>query len=154
MKANKLTLNSIKEKRAKLEILNEIKNEMLLSNIYHKKANFVSFNDSIFTYEYKNKSTIYEFSFICDDFLLSKLTIKELLELKNIEFFENNIYYKDNLEKIGSKTFNKNEDNLFYELTKDFDDDLKQDFNINGFYLSDGCYLMSDGSIKNEIQKI
>jgi hypothetical protein len=145
-----LTLQSIRYKKEKREKLNnfllEVKKEMILNNIYYKKTKFGCYTDSIFSYYYKNHTTLFEFNFICDDTLLDKLTVKELLELKDITFFESTIYDQTNSDLLLSKKVysldNENGIDLYNELSKD----LTEDQLIDGFYISDGIYLNSDGT--------
>lgn len=147
-----LTLTSIKLKKEKKELklnnlLEEIKKEMLLNNIYYKKAKFGCFGDNVFSYYYNNHTTIFEFSFICKDSLLDKMTIKELLELKNIVYFSSSIYDKLTMNRTReNKSFSLNTNqagiDLYNELSKGFStDDL-----IDGIYISDGVFLNSDGT--------
>lgn len=96
-----LTLNSIREKRELTAFLDEVKKEMVLNSIYYKKAKFSCFSDSIFTYSYSNHTTMFEFNIICEDTLLDKMTIKGLLELRRIKYFESSVYDKETMEKLG-----------------------------------------------------
>ena len=151
-----LTLTSIKLKKEKKELklnnlLEEIKKEMLLNNIYYKKAKFGCFGDNIFSYYYNNHATIFEFSFICKDSLLDKMTIKELLELKNIVYFSSSIYDKSTMNRIReNKSFSLNANqagiDLYNELTENLFQGDKLEALNNGVYISDGVYLNSDGS--------
>ena len=105
-----LTLGLIREKKSEKEIefqnfLEAVKKEMVLNNIYYKKAKFQCYSDGIFTYAYSTHSNMFEFSFICDDTLIDKMTIKELLELKNIKFYQNRIFDKKTMNLFGSLSF-------------------------------------------------
>ena len=110
METKNLTyIRAKKEKFFNLELNNfllEVKKEMSLCRILYKKAKFSCFSDGIFTYSYSSHITNWEFNIICTDVLLDKMTIKELLELKNIKYFENGIYCKQTLEKLGGVSFN------------------------------------------------
>ena len=100
--SQRFSLSVIPENKEKLKLfLEEVKKEMLLNKIYYKKAKFSCFDSDIFTYSYSNHSIVFEFSFICDDTLLSKMTIKEILELKRILFFESSMFDKKTMEKLG-----------------------------------------------------
>jgi hypothetical protein len=97
------SLETIREKKKEYyDFIEKVKKEMLLNNVYYKKAKFQCFADETFTYSYSNHSFMYEFSFICEDILLDKLTIKELLELKNVKFFRNRIFSKHDMECIAT----------------------------------------------------
>lgn len=151
-----LTLTSIKMKIEKKELklnnlLEEIKKEMLLNNIYYKKAKFGCFGDNAFSYYYNNHTTIFEFSFICNDTLLDKMTIKEILELKNITYFSSSIYDKLTMSRTRenkSFSFNINQAgvDLFNELTENLAQGDKLEALREGVYISDGVFLNSDGS--------
>ena len=82
------------------KFLSEIEKECRVCKIYYKKAKFACFNDSVFTYTVKHDNSMYEFSFICDDTLLSKMTVKELLELKRINSYAVRIF-DENLQLIS-----------------------------------------------------
>jgi hypothetical protein len=73
-------------------VLNEFSKEMRLIKSYYKKAKFSCFDSDIFTYGLKQDNSYHEISFICDDTLLAKMTIKELTELKRISFFQHRIF--------------------------------------------------------------
>ena len=81
----------------------EIKKELFLVKVLDKFANFKSYCDGVFTYEYVEDDVTHEFNIICEDVFLDKLLIEELLELKSILYFEHNIYLKS--KKIASKIF-------------------------------------------------
>jgi hypothetical protein len=70
------------------KFLQEEEKEFRLFKMYYSKAKFVCYDSQIFTYEIKRGNITYEISFICDDTLLLKMTIKELLSLKRIGFFQ------------------------------------------------------------------
>lgn len=161
-----LSLNSIREKREKQfekekqferdlkEFLFEVKKEMLISKILYNKAKFSCFSDNIFTFEYSNHSTYWEFNIICDDSIFRNMTIKNLLELKNIKYFENSVYCKKTKERLGGLYFKQSIDvvgaNVFEDLIKDFSEEEQEEFRTNGFYMSDGLYLHQDGSYSGE----
>jgi|LakMenEpi03Aug12_release.lakeMendotaPanAssembly.Ray.scaffolds.fasta_scaffold1201913_2 hypothetical protein len=109
-----LTLEQIRTKKMEQEIkktlefknfVEQVKNEMIINKIYYKKAKFQCYNDNIFTYAYSNHSTFFQFSFICNDTLLDKMTIKDLLELKNIQWFNNRIYCKQTMDFLGGLSY-------------------------------------------------
>jgi len=147
-----LKLTSIKMKIEKKELklnnlLEEIKKEMLLNNIYYKKAKFGCFGDNIFSYYYNNHTAIFEFSFICKDTLLDKMTIKEILELKNITYFSSSIYDKLTMSRTRpNKNFSLNENEAAIDLYNELSKDLTDDELFDGVYISDGVYLNSDGT--------
>jgi len=110
----KLTLGTIRDKKSEKELKKEfefinfseaIKKEMLLNGIYYRKAKFQCFNDNMFTYGYSNHSTFFEFTFMCEDTLLDRMTIKSLLELKNIKWFDNRIFDKKTMEVLGGISY-------------------------------------------------
>jgi len=71
----------------------KIKKEVICNKIYKNQAKFECFADNIFTYGYREKDkTLHQFSFTCDDCLLDKMSIYELLDLKRITFFSYSIY--------------------------------------------------------------
>ena len=112
----KLTLTSIREKKEKLHsFLEEVKKEMLLNGIYYKNAKFSCFSDKIFTYGYSNHSYLFTFDIICEDTLFDKMTIKALLELKNIKYIDNGIYCKKTREKLGGISYSKFDEDESYE---------------------------------------
>ncbi|CAB4136398.1 hypothetical protein UFOVP584_51 [uncultured Caudovirales phage] len=82
------------------KFLQQIEKEFRLVGIYYKKSKFACYSDGLFTYKLKHQNTIFEISFIADDTLLDKLTCKELLELKRIEFYQVRIF-SDNMELIS-----------------------------------------------------
>jgi len=91
------------EKRERLEFFKEcVKKEVIVNGVFYKKAKFKSFCDGLFSYCYSNHSLVFEFNVICEDFLLDKMTIKELLDLKNIKHFNFGIYDRKTLNKIAS----------------------------------------------------
>ena len=97
-----LNLGTIRKKKQEYyNFIEKVKTEMILSKIYYKKAKFQCFTDNMFTYGYSNHSTFYEFSFICNDTLLDKMTIKDLLQLKNVKYFENRIFCKQTREVLA-----------------------------------------------------
>ena len=109
-----LTLNEIRTKKMEQEIekkvefknfIEQVKKEMILAGVYYKKAKFQCFNDNMFTYGYSNHSTFFEFTIMCDDTLLDKMTIKDLLELKNIQWFDNRIFCKQTMEVLGKVSY-------------------------------------------------
>lgn len=69
------------------KFLQKVEQEFRLFNLYYSKARFLCYNDDIFTYEVKRGKITYELCFICDDTLLSKMTCKDLLQLKRINYF-------------------------------------------------------------------
>jgi hypothetical protein len=104
-----LNLEVIREKKQMYhDFIEKVKTEMILSKVYYKKAKFQCFTDSEFTYGYSTHSVFYEFTFICDDTLLDKMTIKDLLELKNVEFFQNRIFCKQTRELLVNVSFSFN----------------------------------------------
>jgi len=155
-----LTLQSIREKKSILfekelkdkkklnDFLLEVKKEMILNKIYYKKAKFQCYTDKLFSYYYKNHSLLFEFNFICDDTLLDKLTIKELLELKNITYFENAIYDQTKEEiLLGRKKFSLYDENQEgIDLYNKLSEGLSDDELIDGVYITEGMYLNSDGT--------
>lgn len=80
---NQLNLNLIRVKN----VLNEAEKEFRLFKMYYSKCKFACFDSGMFTYEIKRGDLLYELSFICDDTLLNKMTVKDLLELKRITYF-------------------------------------------------------------------
>ena len=159
-----LTLQTIREKKEAIErkktgkliaFLEEAKKEMILNNVYYSKAKFSCFSDNIFTYSYSNHSHLFTFDIICDDTLFDKMTIKDLLSVKRIGYFDNGIYDKKTREKLGGISYSifdeeelteeevrlKNID-YYNEVTKGIPEEHLQ----KGFYLSDGVYLQSDGT--------
>jgi len=145
-----LTLQSIRYKKEKREKLNnfllEVKKEMILNNVYYKKTKFGCYTDYIFSYYYKNHTKLFEFNFICDDTLLDKLTVKELLELKDITFFESTIYDQTNSDLLLSKKVYSLDNEYGIDLYKELSKYLTEDELIDGIYISDGVYLNSDGT--------
>ncbi len=162
-----LTLQSIRDKREAIEkkktekqkvFLEEVKKEMFLNKVYYSKAKFSCFSDNIFTYVYSNHSLIFEFNIICEDTLFDKMTIKDLLSLKRIGYFDNGIYDKKTREKLGGISYSvfdeqelteeevrlKNID-YYNEATKG----LPEEHLWKGLYLSDGVYLQSDGTFSD-----
>ena len=101
MEKSQFTLVAIREKKELGVFLDEVKKEMLLNNVYYKKAKFKCFDSNMFSYYYSNHSIIFEFNFICEDTLLDKLTVKEILELKRITFFESSLFDKKTMKKLG-----------------------------------------------------
>jgi hypothetical protein len=108
------TLNEIRTKKMEQEIekkvefknfIEQVKKEMILTGVYYKKAKFQCFNDNMFTYGYSNHSAFFEFTITCDDTLLDKMTIKDLLELKNIQWFDNRIFCKQTMEVLGNISY-------------------------------------------------
>lgn len=83
------------------KFLQEVEKEFRLVGIYYKKAKFACYSDGEFTYKIKHQNTIYEINFIADDTLLDKLTCKDLLELKRIEYYQVRIF-SDNMELISN----------------------------------------------------
>lgn len=162
-----LTLQSIREKRENIEnkktekqkvFLEEVKKEMFLNKVYYSKAKFSCFSDNIFTYVYSNHTLMFEFNIICEDTLFDKMTIKDLLSVKRIGYFENGIYDKKTREKLGGISYSifdeqeltedevriKNID-YYNEATKG----LPEEHLWKGLYLSDGVYLQSDGTFSD-----
>jgi hypothetical protein len=76
-------LNEIRVKK----VLNEAETEFRLFKMYYSKCKFVCYDSEIFTYEIKRGDITYELTFNCDDTLLAKMTVKEILNLKRIGFF-------------------------------------------------------------------
>lgn len=72
----------------KVQKFHSIRDKMNERDILYKKAKFVAFHDGFFVFNYKTKGVVFEFSVICDDVLLAKMTILELLNLKNTEYFD------------------------------------------------------------------
>ena len=155
----KLTLTSIREKREKQKsFFEEVKKEMILNGVYYKKAKFQCFNDNMFTYGYSNHSTFFEFTFMCEDTLLDKMTIKELLELKKIVWFDNRIFDKKTREVLGGISFHINDGKEILEPTEEEVKNLNIEYyNENtkglseedlwkGHYIGGGIYLQSDGT--------
>jgi len=162
-----LTLQTIKEKRKAVErkktekliaFLDEVKKEMILNKVYYSKAKFSCFSDNIFTYSYSNHSYLFTFDIICEDTLFDKMTIKDLLEIKRIGYFDNGIYDKKTREKLGGISYSIfDEDELteeevrikniayYNEATKG----IPAEHLWKGFYLSDGVYLQSDGTFSD-----
>jgi hypothetical protein len=159
-----LTLQSIREKKEAIErkktgkliaFLEELKKEMILNKVYYSKAKFSCFSDNIFTYSYLNHSYLFTFDIICEDTLFDKMTIKDLLSVKRIGYFDNGIYDKKTREKLGGISYSifdeeelteeevrlKNID-YYNEVTKG----IPEEHLWKGFYLSDGVYLQSDGT--------
>ena len=88
-----------------------IKQELKIRDIdiYNQIAKFVCFSDNVFTYVYtihmsELNTEKHEFCFICDDILLSEMTIENLLNLKRLSFFSHRVYLND--ERIGGYTAN------------------------------------------------
>jgi len=77
------------------KFLSEVEKEVRTVKIYYKKAKFTCYDSNVFCYEVKHDNTIFEFSFACDDTLLSKMTVKELLELKRISYYSFRIFDED-----------------------------------------------------------
>jgi hypothetical protein len=126
-------LTSIREKKKEYyDFIESVKKEMLLSKVYYKKAKFKCFSDNLFTYEYSDHSTAYEFSFICDDTLLDKMTIKDLLELKGVTYFDNRIFCRHTLDVLGATRYCKNdnieEDEINHEINNGY---LSENWHIN-----------------------
>ena len=156
-----LSLESIRNKKAinQEKVLEEIKYEMVLNNVYYSKAKFACYSDGMLTYTYSNKNFLFEFTFICDDILLSKMTIKELLELKRIEYFDNVIFDIKTKEVIGRKSYtSKDQDEEIIEevelteqemnkqVYKDLSKGIPEEDLYLGVYISNGLYLRSDGT--------
>jgi len=72
----------------KVKTFHSIRDKMNERDILYKKAQFVAFHDGFFVFNYKTKGVIFEFSVVCDDVLLKKMTILELLNLKNTSYFD------------------------------------------------------------------
>ena len=69
------------------EVKDLIKFEMKDRGLFYKKTTFACYDSNIFTYTYKTKEgLLIETSFIADDTLLSKMSFKEIIELKEIKF--------------------------------------------------------------------
>ena len=159
-----LTLQSIREKKEAIErkktgkliaFLEELKKEMILNKVYYSKAKFSCFSDNIFTYSYSNHSYLFTFDIICEDTLFDKMTIKDLLSVKRIGYFDNGIYDKKTREKLGGISYSIFDEeelteeevrlkniNYYNEVTKG----IPEEHLWKGFYLSDGVYLQSDGT--------
>jgi hypothetical protein len=98
----KLTLTSIKKKRDFKNFIEKVKTDMKFAGVYSKKAEFKCFSDNMFTYGYSDNTSFFEFTFMCDDMLLDKMKIKELLKLKNLQWFGNRIFCKQTMEVLIS----------------------------------------------------
>ena len=79
-----------------------------LSLILHLKATFGSFNDNIFFYELQVDDLNYEFTFIADEFLLKEMTVKDILNLKRVNYFCSTINSEKYNEIKGSRVFTIN----------------------------------------------
>ena len=110
MRQSSLSLISIHKRRGLHDFLQKVKKEMLKNGIYKKKAKFDCLTDNVATYSLKTDSTLFEFSFICDDILFSKMRIKQLLELKDIEYFNQSIYICNGYEKISDISYKLHDD--------------------------------------------
>jgi hypothetical protein len=102
-----LTLESIRNKKLEremkfIEFAEKVRKEMLLNKVLYSSAKFECFTDNMFIYGYSNKNLYFQFTIICDDTLLSKMTINELLNLKRIKFFESKIFDKKEMIILGS----------------------------------------------------
>lgn len=85
-----------------LKDLDIIRKECEIANILHLVAKFTSYNDSIFGYEVViNDTEMHEFTFICDDTLLSEMKVEELLNLRRLAFFSHRVFIDG--ECIGGK---------------------------------------------------
>jgi len=58
-----------------------------LNDILEENAKFSCYADNTFTYLLYKEKKMYEISFICDDILLSKMKIEDLLQLKDMCYF-------------------------------------------------------------------
>jgi hypothetical protein len=103
-KMKNLSLRKNKSEKL-ISFLEDVKKEMILNKVYYSKAKFNCYSDNIFTYSYSNHSYLFTFDIICKDTLFDKMTIKDLLEIRDINFFENCIYDKKTREKLGGITY-------------------------------------------------
>jgi hypothetical protein len=88
-------MNHIKNIFKKSEEFNIISNKLKELMLLEEEVSFENFDSHIFTYSLFHDEKLHEFSFICDDTLLKKERIKELLNLNKITFFEYNIFVKE-----------------------------------------------------------
>jgi hypothetical protein len=98
----------------------KIKNELHSLQIEKEIANFDCYVDNIFSYYYYHDDNLmHEFSIICDDIMLSKMHILELLELKHILYFSHRVYdisIPNSHEKLLAKIEWKDGDNEYLKL--------------------------------------
>ena len=73
----------------------KIKNKLIELGVINNNANFACYSDNIFTYSYKKNELHIEFNIICNDDFLDVLPINELLEQRNIVYFDMGIYIND-----------------------------------------------------------
>lgn len=85
----------------------QVKREMMQINALNKYSQFECFSDNIATFSYIDGDVYHEFSIITDDNFDKSMLIFDLLNLKNISYFQHKIYIKNNnfYEKIGGLTW-------------------------------------------------
>jgi len=76
-----------------------------LKDVLNLKANFETFNDSVFSYYLQVEDLNYEFNFIVDDFLFKEMTVQDILDLKDVGYFSSTIRSEMYSEVKGTKTF-------------------------------------------------
>ena len=72
-----------------------------------KRCAFACFDSDMFSYQIKIGDILHEITFIAEDTLLNKMTIRELLNLKKIEYFDLRSYHNNKVVKeimYSSKT--------------------------------------------------
>lgn len=69
-------------------------------SMINKKCTFACFDENMISYHIKDiNGGFYELTFICEDTMLLKMTVKDLLNLKRITYFDIN-YYKESGDVI------------------------------------------------------
>ena len=89
--------------------MKEIKKE--LSNLLNHKIKFRCYADGMFTFTMKLENVIHEINISAENSIIFRNeTVKELLEIEHITFFEHSIYIIDqdgNTEKLGGRVYNQ-----------------------------------------------
>jgi len=83
------------------------------------KAKFKCYSDHVFSYGFEKRGEYHEINFICDDTILNKMTVEDIINLDRVEYFQHCIYYiqicneigendgRKEYERIGSMSFCK-----------------------------------------------
>ena len=91
----------------KTDEFKQIKREIIKINALNKYSQFECFSDNKATFKYIDGDVYHEFIIITDDSFDKSMLIFDLLNLKNISYFQHKIYIKNNnfYEKIGGLTW-------------------------------------------------
>jgi len=87
---------------------NDILSELYYSNLEYSKAKLERASNGMSIYHMEDGCTLHEFKVKADNNLLEETTCFDLLDLKNVEYFEHNVFLSQGI-CIGARYFAKNE---------------------------------------------